>query len=352
MRASAAWPAAARLSAPVEVLPKWLLFTPLTIQWFWLGFRYGSVTLPSVVNPGIETGGLVGESKRACLDMIDRRFAPWVAETAAVPPGADPEAVRRAAGIGYPLIVKPDIGWCGFGVRRIADEAELAAYAAAFPAGETFLLQRLVDAPFEAAVFYVRHPHHVRGRVAALTIRHLPQVSGDGHSPITALIAADPRLRRYADAYAAVLGGAIDRVPAAGETVRLAVIASIRTGGRYEDADHLITAPFETTMDDLCRSMDGFHYGRFDVKFESVEALQEGRFTILEVNGAGAEAIQYWDPRYSFLDTFRGVFAKQRALFAMADDMRRMGHRPIGWRALARAHLRQRRLIKMYPPSN
>jgi len=346
-------PKAARLVAPVEVLPKWLLFTPMTIQWFWLGLKYRSLTLPSVVNPGIETGGLVGESKFACLDMIAPRFRDRVAETALVAPGEDAEAVRRTACLAYPLIVKPDIGWCGFGVRRIESEGELRVYAAAFPPGESFLLQRLVDEPHEAALFYIRHPANPRGRVVALTVRHLPHVTGDGVSEIAALVAADPRMSLNAASYIETLGqDGMARVPEAGERVMLATIASIRAGGRYEDGDALITPALEDAVDALSRSMDGFHYGRFDIKYASPEALKAGNFTILEVNGAGAEAIQYWDPKYTFLDTFRGVFAKQRALFAMADDMRRMGHKPIGWRALATAYRKQQRLINQYPPSN
>lgn len=343
----------ARLAAPVESLPKWLLVTPMTIQWFWLGFKYRSITLPSVVNPGIETGGLVGESKFACLDLIAPRFRDRVAATALVGPGDDPETVRRAARLLYPLIAKPDIGWCGFGVRRIDGEDALRAYAAAFPAGESFLLQRLVDEPHEAAMFYIRHPANPRGRVIALTVRHRPHVTGDGVSDVTALVAADKRLSRNAATYAGALGaGGMARVPEAGERVILVTIASNRAGGRYEDGDSLITPALEDALDALSRSMAGFHYGRFDIKFASPEALGAGSFTILEVNGAGSEAIQYWDPKYSFLGTFKGVFAKQRALFAMADDMRRLGHKPIGWRALARAHLKQQKLIKEYPPSN
>lgn len=344
---------AERVAAPVEILPKWALFTPITLQWLWLGLKYGSVTLPSAVNPGIETGGLVGESKMSCLALIAPEFHDWLAPTILVHPGEDPEHARERAGLPYPVIAKPDIGWCGYGVRRIADAEALSCYAAAFPAGHAFMLQRFIDAPHEAALLYIRRPGDARGRVAALTIRHLPQVTGDGAATVEALIVADPRMRRNARIYRNSLSeDVLEHVPAAGERVPLASIASIRAGGRYEDGDALITQALEDAVDALSRSMAGFHYGRFDVKFASVEALRQGRFTILEVNGAGAEAIQFWDPKYAFLDTFRGVFAKQRDLFALGAEMRRRGHRPIGWRALVRAHLKQRRLIKSYPASN
>ena len=46
-----------------EQLPKWLNLVPMVLQWMWLGLRHRSFTLPSAVNPGITSGGLVGEGK-------------------------------------------------------------------------------------------------------------------------------------------------------------------------------------------------------------------------------------------------------------------------------------------------
>ena len=44
--------------------------------------------------------------------------------------------------------------------------------------------------------------------------------------------------------------------------------------------------------------MPEFHYGRFDLRFESIEALMRGEsFSIVEIIGIGGEAIDCWDPR-------------------------------------------------------
>ena len=77
-----------------------------------------------------------------------------------------------------------------------------------------------------------------------------------------------------------------------------------------------------------------------------------GRFTIIEVNGAGAEAIQFWDPRLTLRQAFAGVFAKQRLLFEIAAEWRSRGARPVGVVGLARAWLRQQALIGAYPASD
>ena len=338
----------------IEQLPKPLLCIPLVAQWLWLAAYYRSLTLPSSVNPSIETGGLAGESKSACLNQIGPAFsAACVATWRRIGPGEDPVACRRASGLEYPLIAKPDIGWCGYGVRRIEDDPGLAAYSASFPRHGGFILQRLVTAPNEAGLFYIRVPGAAQGKVVAMTLRHAPQVTGDGRRELASLIADGPRTRRHAGRYAMALSpAALSRIPQAGERVTLTTIASLRVGGRYEDASAHVTDRLEAGVDAIARSMKDFHVGRFDVRFESLAALGNGEFSIIEVNGAGSEAIHFWDPTLSMRAAFAGVFAKQRLLFQLGARMRSMGHAPVGIAALARAWLRQQRLIARYPASN
>jgi hypothetical protein len=339
--------------APIERLPKWLLCVPIGLQLFWLGAKYGSVTLPSVLNPVIENGGLVGESKFSYLHCVGTEFRHLLAQTTLVAPGEDIEAARARAAIAFPLIAKPDIGWCGYGVRRVEDVHALRAYAASVPPSASILVQQLATEPNEAGLHCVRAPHEDRGRVVALTIRHPPSVVGDGKRSIDELIEANPRTQGKAAFYRNLLSAAFrERRPESGETVVLTTVASTRIGGQYEDATYRLTPALSDTVDALCRSMGGFEYGRLDVRFDSIGELCKGRFKIIEINGAGSEAIQYWDPRLSMRAAFAGVFAKQRELYELANSARRLGRRPVGLAAILRAHFKQQALIRGYPPSN
>ncbi len=320
-------------------LPKPILCIPLVAQWLWLALRYRSLTLPSCLNPAIETGGLAGESKAACLAQIGAAFASHVARWVRIGPGEDAVAGRVAAGIAYPVVAKPDIGWCGYGVRRIENDAGMRAYAASFPTDAGFIVQRLVAAPYEAGLFYVRRPGAARGRILAMTLRHGPHVVGDG-------------ARSVADLAGGAGGACGARVPAAGERVMLTTVASLRVGATYEDATALLTEALQARVDAIARSMPEFHVGRFDVRFGTMPALQAGTFQIIEVNGAGSEAIHLWDPALPIGAAFAGVFAKQRMLFEMGAAMRARGHRPVGAWALAAAWCAQQRLIARYPESN
>ena len=56
------------LPGMLERMPKWLICIPLALQWLWLALRYQSLTLPTIANPAITAGGLVGEGKLEYFD--------------------------------------------------------------------------------------------------------------------------------------------------------------------------------------------------------------------------------------------------------------------------------------------
>lgn len=340
----------------LERLPKWLICVPLVAQWLWLSLRHGSAMLPTAANDGITAGGLIGEGKLEYFaggPLLRAAVAPYTALR------ARPEITQaqlagalEAAQLQLPIIAKPDIGFCGYGVRRIDDLAALQRYVSRFPAGETVVLQAYIADRGEAGVFYARDPETDVGRVVGLAFRAYPRVTGDGSRTIGQLIAADVRLRRLlAPGHEAP--AARERVPAPGEEVRLATIGSTRVGGLYTDGARAITPALEAAIDAIARDMPGFYFGRFDVRFDDLERLRRGEgFRIIEINGAGSEAIQAWDPAIGLFQGLGMVFEKQRLLFDIAAKRRRRGAAPMGVRALAKLFRRQQALVPLYPPSN
>lgn len=341
-----------------ERLPKWLNLVPMVAQWLWLGLRHGSVTLPSCANPGITSGGLVGEGKLEYFAGMGPLARAATAAHIGVrnDAGQSVEAVLsklEAAGLAFPLVAKPDLGWCGYGVRRLDSPADLARYLQKFPGDETFLLQRLLTEPGEGGLFYMRDPDAAAGELIGILLRVLPAVRGNGRDSIAQLVAADARLARAASGGAHAFEADPARVPAAGEQVQLSTVASTRAGGAYLDGTHLATPALVAAVDRVAKDMGSpFTVGRFDVRYQDAAALQRGEFTIMEVNGAGSEAVHAWDPKYRIRDVYRIVFDKQRQLFRIGAAQRRRGHRPIGVVSLARLYWRQQRLIPRYPDSN
>jgi hypothetical protein len=211
----------------------------------------------------------------------------------------------------------------------------------------------------EAGVFYVRIPGEPKGKIYSITLRYFPFVTGDGNSSLRELIRNDERTKLRADYY---LGGKsehvgfrdddLDKVPSPGELIRLSFIGSLRVGGLYRNASHLITPELSDRFDKIAQSMPEFYFGRFDVRFKSIEQLMKGEgFNIIEINGAGAEAIQAWDPNVGLFSLYREFFKAYRLLFKIGNLNRERGFKPATLGAFIRAVRHQNRLIEQYPPA-
>jgi hypothetical protein len=342
----------------LERMPKWLICIPLALQWCWLGLRHWSLTLPSAANPCITSGGLVGEGKLEYFEQMGPKgraaTAPYVGlRNLDMLCKRELLAALDTAGVRFPVVAKPNLGLCGYGVRKLDSLDALSSYGALFPADQSLVLQQYLPQEHEAGIFYARDPRSGAGKLVGLALRHYPRVHGDGHSTLGELIRKDRRTRRMLRSAAHACPYDLDSVPAAGQTVRIATIGSTRVGGLYRDGGALITDALTAAIDAIAREMPEFHFGRFDVRFDDVNDLQAGQgFSIMEVNGAGSEAIQAWDPGIGLVAGLRMVFAKQRLLFEIGAANRKRGARPIGLRELMRLNASQNRLIDSYPPSN
>ena len=135
--------------------------------------------------------------------------------------------------------------------------------------------------------------------------------------------------------------------------VRVSTIGSTRVGGLYTNATAMVTEEMTGAIDAIARDMPDFHVGRFDVRYESMGLLRAGKgFSIIEVNGAGSEAVHAWDPALSLRQAYAIVFEKQRRVFEIGAAMRRRGNPPVSFAEMAQHYVHQQRLIRRYPPSN
>lgn len=351
-------PAGARTIGFAERIPPMLFYIPLVVQWFALGIRHRSLTLPTAANPSIEAGGLLGESKIQCIDQIGPSARCWVARSVALVKRptltvAALDAAVRTADLRFPLVAKPDIGWRGIGVRLVRDLDDLAGYLGGFPDDCRVILQDYIAHAGEAGIFYARLPGERCGRIFSMTFRYFPHVVGDGTSSLRALIARDPRASWKADLHHEALAGRLDEIPPAGTVVRLSLVGSSRVGGLYKDAGAHVTATLAARFDEIADTMPNFHFGRFDVRFESVDRLELGEgFQIIEVNGAGAEAIHMWDPDFRLTDAYAALFHQQALMFEVAAANRARGFQPLTLLELVRFQRRQQALLPLYPASN
>src|SRR5215471_6723282 len=73
-------PAWARRWLHWEFWPAWLFYIPVGVFYVWLTIRYRGFCVPTSANPGIATGGFVGESKLEILDQLRRTSPEFTSE--------------------------------------------------------------------------------------------------------------------------------------------------------------------------------------------------------------------------------------------------------------------------------
>ena len=343
-----------RVLSPFEFWPDWLFYAPVVLQWIWLGLRYGDMSLPTLANPTIETGGLCGESKSEILGIAGPTAREWIAPWLVFQAGIDdPVTLAEASGFGWPMVLKPDIGCNGAGVKLVQNAAALTALVPEYPHGVRLLLQKYVPEPGEAGLFYIRFPHEAVGRVTSLTLKFVPAVTGDGRSTIEALVRADPRAGKVPHLYLPRLASRRAHVPAMGEVVPLVFTGNHCKGSVFVNGADAITPALARQVDEIARDIPSFHFGRIDVRYGSEAALRLGKdFTIIEVNGAGSEATHIWDARCTLWEAYATQFTHYRAAWEIGRANRRDGYRSSGLRIMYNKWRLQRRLMASYPTND
>lgn len=217
---------------------------------------------------------------------------------------------------GQDLILKPDMGSVGKGVLRLDGGQAIATQIP--PLQGRYLLQKFSPEPQEYGVFYVRQQGI--SRITGINRKHFPTVVGDGQTPLGELARRHERssdhwriFMKYQDKH---------RVPEAGESVQLSFIGSHTMGCMFTNDSHLISSTLTDALDAMCRQQPGFNFGRFDIRTHSEEHLQQGKFTVIEVNGIASLPTHMFDPKLSVADAYRIFLLHAKLLVDIANEHR------------------------------
>ncbi len=328
-----------------EFWPAWLFYPPVVAHYFWLAIKYRGTMLPTVANPGIFSGGMVGESKMTTLRDLMVTSPEFTAE-AELLTGLTPEermaSIREICArrhISHPYILKPDLGQRGAGIKLIRDESQASAYLRQTSAA--LLLQRFAEGPHEVGIFYHRFPGDPSGRIFSITEKLFPFVTGDGRSTLAELVWKDLRARFMAEKYLSRFRGRENEIPPTGSIIKLVKAGNHAQGCIFRDGMHLNTPALEKQINVISMKLDGFFIGRYDIRYSNEADLRDGKgFQIIELNGAAAEATSIYDSRYSLFSAYRTLFQQWELVFAIGAENRRRGWAPMtplhfwkAWRA-------------------
>jgi hypothetical protein len=274
--------------------------------WLLLSLRARSFFFFAASNPSIKNGGFLNESKKDIHDMLPQHLFPKTRHFR-LPANAD-LVIREleSHGFSYPLIAKPDIGGRGRGVKALKHEDDIREYLK--NCYVDFHIQEYVGYKNEVGIFYYRFPGSFTGKISGIVRKEFLSVIGDGKQTIRQLLNRDKRAIMYLPGLQRSQGKEIDMVLANGEKRIVSPYGNHARGSKFLDDSHLADEELTKLMDSISEQIKEFYYGRFDIRYHDWQELRQGKnFTIIEVNGAGAEPTHMYDPRHSIFFAWKEI---------------------------------------------
>lgn len=301
-----------------EYWPTSLFYLPNLPYALYLAYKAKHLTFFTAANPGIKSSGNGTESKFETIKLIPEELRP---KSILVKPHTSfnntLEELKKEA-ITFPIIAKPDIGFRGLLVKKIESEEALKEYLEKY--NLNIILQEFVSLQNECGIFYFRSPNDQKGKITSITLKKFLSVTGNGSSTIEELILSDERAKLYYDLILELNSQRLNNIPLNNEKVNLSVIGNHCKGTQFINGNHLISEKLHQTFDKINKSINGWYYGRLDIKYNSFEELEQGiNIKILEINGIIAEPTHIYDSNnYTYFQALKEIRTHWKNLYRIA----------------------------------
>ncbi len=298
-----------------EFWPIWAVYPPVFLAVLWQALKYRHLTPFTASNPSIPQSGIAMESKGLILDLFTSPHPEKmrVAQYLRLEENEDLKTRQSAveswmahSQLDYPIVMKPDLGERGKGVKVIRHQAALNEWLHAFH-GES-IAQEFIGG-LEFGLHWSKSPSEAKGQIRSLS-QKVPQfLTGDGTSTLEELILNDPRAVMMAPYYLEKYGEQLSSVLPSKKRFSLVEIGTHARGAVFTDERDLLTLSLAETVEAFSSKLvesNGIGFGRYDLKVPSLKDLQQGKgLVILEMNGVTGEPAHIYQPGYSY---FRGMW--------------------------------------------
>jgi hypothetical protein len=289
-----------------EYWPFTVVYMPVYFYWLLLGIRNKSFFFFNASNPSIKNGGFLMESKKEIYDLLPPAYYPRTLLFTQNDTAAKIVEQIKQNNFSYPLIGKPDIGMQGLAVKKLEHERDVIAYTSSCKIN--FLIQEFISLENEVGIFYYRYPGEAKGHISGIVSKEFLTITGDGVASIEELLQRDSRYILQIPFLKKCSGNLLLQILAKGEIKLLVPYGNHARGAKFIDASHLINNKLESAIDKICQQVNGFYFGRMDLRYNTWEELEEGKnISIIELNGAGSEPTHMYDPKHSVFYAWKEI---------------------------------------------
>ena len=321
-----------------EFWPSWLFYAPMFIYGFVLAIKSKSFAYFTATNPEMAYGGAYGTDKTKLLNLLSLEYHTKDFFVAKEKSKGDIIELMNKNEISFPIVAKPNVGERGRGVEKIDNEKDLEDYLKII--NEDLIVQEFVAHPIELGIFYHRFPNSKQDGISSVVMKEFLSITGNGRDSFGKLLSkkfrAKSRLKylkkRYPNKW--------DIIIPEGITFKVEPIGNHSRGTKFIDGTHLINNKLVEVFREISKPLDGFYYGRFDIKVNSIRDLYEGEnIKILEINGTNSEPAHIYDPDYSLLKAYSEVIKHMNLVYKISKANMSLGIKPMPFPDLIRGLL-------------
>lgn len=310
-----------------EYWPFHVVYFPLYPYYLLLSLKARSFFFFNTSNPSIRNGGFLMESKKEIYDLIPSEHYPSTLFFNVSTPATVVVEMIRQRNLKYPLVGKPDIGMKGMMVKKLEGENDVAAYAS--NSRVDFLVQEFVPFENEVGIFYYRYPNEKKGRISGIVKKEFLSVVGDGASSVEQLLQKNKRAVLQLPTLKIKEKDKMNLVLKPGEELVIVPYGNHIRGAKFLDDSDSIDDELTNTIDQICKQVNGFYFGRLDIRYNTWEDLKRGKnFSIIELNGSGSEPTHIYDPRHSIFWAWKEIARHLNILYRISKINRQLQKTP------------------------
>ncbi len=237
--------------------------------------------------------GMFGNSKSEMYSLLHSSVVPKFMKVNSTDSLEFTRIQMKENGLTFPVFVKPEIGERGFQIKRIENASELSQYHHTLKSD--YLIQQQITLPLEISLFVYKLPGSSDYTISSIVSKELLCVVGDGHNSLGKLIENYPRasiqvkrlFQRWRSEWNTIIPNGVKFV--------LTDVANHSKGAKFHNLTELLSPAWTRRVQELIIDKAGFHFGRFDIRCESLQDFPEGKpISVLELNGIGAEPIDMY----------------------------------------------------------
>ena len=319
-----------------EFWPFWFFYIPMFFYGFYLAIKARAFAYFTPANPAMRFGGAFGMDKMKILESLDKKYVPqgFVAHSSLQ--SSELMQLMNHHNMDFPIVCKPNVGERGVGVEKIDCESDLISFVK--NKNEDILVQEFVDYPIELGIFYHRFPISKKDGITSIVRKEFLTITGNGKLKFSDLVKANIRANNRISYLKNKYHSKWNKIVPAGISYKLEPIGNHNRGTKFLDGNNLINDKLVSVFREISKPLDGYYYGRFDMKVNSIEDLYEGEnIKIIELNGTNSEPAHIYDPDFPLIKAYKEIIKHMKLVYDISMENRKLGVQPVSFKDIMSA---------------